>query len=97
MIKKFNEFNKVNEEWSISDDPERFGQSIIDNCLRSEFITQAEAENTRNKDIATECARRCADMEEIGSSDMTYIMKGFLDDIGKKTEFQDNRLVVVNE
>ncbi len=96
MIKKFNKFQAINE-WSISEEPERFGAQIIDRCLSRDFITKEESISQQTIDVANEIAWEHKDDDEIGSSDMTYIMKDFLDGIGKKTDFVENRLVVVND
>jgi hypothetical protein len=94
MIKKFKEFSSINE-WSMANDTKRFGESIIQSALYSKFITDDEANDDHVKDIATEVAGDYSDLEEIGSSDMTFIVKSFLDAIGKKTEWVNNRLTVI--
>ena len=47
--------------------------------------------------VAREVAGDHADDEEIGSSDMTFIVKEFLDGIGKETGFDSKGFLTVNE
>jgi hypothetical protein len=90
-MKKLTSFLK---EWTIKEDPERFGRQIIQHALRSQFITREESIDSHAIQIATEIAENHADDEEIGSSDMTYILQEFLDGIGKQTEFVNGRLTL---
>jgi len=46
---------------------------------------------------AEEVVSEYADMEEIGSSDYTFILKSFLEGCGIKTGFKDNKLVVIGK
>lgn len=96
MIVKYSEFDKVNEE-STLDDPEVLGRSIIHASLSWGFINNEEAEDVNIQGIANEVAWEHKDDEEIGSSDMTFIVKSFLDGMGKKTDFVNGKLVVLTE
>ena len=68
--------------------------NILHDSLRRGYITIEEATDENIIGVAREVAEDHADDEEIGSSDMTFIVKEFLDGIGKKTGFENGRLTV---
>jgi len=68
--------------------------NILHHSLRRGYITLEEATDESVIGVAEEVAGYHEDDEEIGSSDMTFIVKEFLDGIGKKTDFENGRLVV---
>lgn len=74
---------------------------IIQRSLRSNFITPEEADDKRVQAIAAEVADDLTeywpDGQGFGSSDMTYLIKSFLDALGKETAFVDNKLTVIKE
>lgn len=76
-------------------------EQIIQNSLRLNFITPEEAEDRRVKAIAEEVADDFTDEwpegQGVGSSDMTFLIKNFLDALGKETAFVDNKLTVIKE
>lgn len=67
---------------------------ILYSSLQRGYITMEEASDKNVINAAKEVALDYEDDEEIGSSDMTFIIKEFLDDIGKKTGFEKGRLTV---
>ena len=78
----------------IPTDLEPLAFDILYSSLRNKYITIEEATDESVIGVAREVAEDHADDEEIGSSDMTFIVKEFLDGIGKKTDFENGRLVV---
>jgi len=78
----------------IPTDLEPLAFNILYSSLRNKYITIEEATDESVIGVAREVAEDHADDEEIGSSDMTFIVKEFLDGIGKKTDFENGRLVV---
>lgn len=88
--------SKKLNEWTVRDEPERFGQQIIDKAIRLGFLTHQEL-NADVIDAATEVATQHGEDEEIGSSDMTYIVMAFLNNIGKKTSFVNGRLTLADQ
>ena len=78
----------------IPTDLEPLAFNILYSSLRNKYITIEEATDESVIGVAREVAEDHADDEEIGSSDMTFIVKEFLDGIGKKTGFENGRLVV---
>ncbi len=56
--------------------------SILRNAVLSGFITQEVAEKPEITKIAKKVANGAGDMEEIGSSDMTFLLLEFLREIG---------------
>jgi len=69
--------------------------SILNSATKSGFISLTEVKESRTQDQAVEIAEDHEDDEEIGSSDMTFILKEFLDGLGKKTGFVNNRLTIL--
>jgi hypothetical protein len=78
----------------IPTDLEPLAFNILYSSLRNRYITIEEATDESVIGVAREVAEDHADDEEIGSSDMTFIVKEFLDGIGKKTGFENGRLTV---
>ena len=78
----------------IPTDLEPLAFNILYHSLTNRYITIEEATDESVIGVAREVAEDHADDEEIGSSDMTFIVKEFLDGIGKKTDFENGRLVV---
>lgn len=78
----------------IPTDLEPLAFDILYRSLRNMYITIEEATDESVIGVAREVAEDHADDEEIGSSDMTFIVKEFLDGIGKKTGFENGRLTV---
>jgi hypothetical protein len=78
----------------IPTDLEPLAFDILYHSLRNRYITIEEATDESVIGVAREVAGDHADDEEIGSSDMTFIVKEFLDGIGKKTGFENGRLTV---
>jgi hypothetical protein len=78
----------------IPTDLEPLAFDILYRSLRNRYITIEEATDESVIGVAREVAEDHADDEEIGSSDMTFIVKEFLDGIGKKTGFENGRLTV---
>jgi hypothetical protein len=78
----------------IPTDLEPLAFDILHRSLRNRYITIEEATDESVIDAAREVAEFHADDEEIGSSDMTFIIKEFLDSIGKETGFENGRLTV---
>ena len=76
-------------------------QSLIDRALAHAFITKAESKSKDAKAAAEEQAEETSanwpEGNGFGSSDFTYELKGFLNMMGKKTEFKNGRLVLVKE
>ena len=75
-------------------DLEPLAFDILHRSLRNRYITIEEATDESVIGVAREVAGDHADDEEIGSSDMTFIVKEFLDGIGKETGFENGRLIV---
>ena len=71
--------------------------NILHHSLRMGYITIEEATDENVIDVAREVAEYHKDDEEIGSSDMTYIVKEFLEGIGKKTSFNERGFLMVSE
>ena len=67
---------------------------ILRKAVISKFITLEDANVLSIRSVAEEIADEHNDDEEIGSSDMTFILKEFLDGIGFQTDFVDDKLVV---
>ena len=82
------ENNSVTESLSLSYD-------IIRQALLGNYITKKESNSKRVQDIARDTALYYDDLEEIGSSDMTFILKSFLDGIGKETYFDKRGILAV--
>ena len=78
----------------IPTDLEPLAFDILHRSLRNRYITIEEATDESVIGVAREVAGDHADDEEIGSSDMTFIIKEFLDGIGKETGFENGRLTV---
>ena len=91
---KFIEPVDENLKEGIPTDLEPLAFDILYSSLRNKYITIEEATDESVIGVAREVAEDHADDEEIGSSDMTFIVKEFLDGIGKKTDFENGRLVV---
>ena len=64
---------------------------LLEKAVRSGFITLDEI-NQQVVDSAMEVAEDSEDMDEVGSSDMTYAMKDFLEEAGFQVDFVDGRL-----
>ena len=64
---------------------------LLEKAVRSGFITLDEI-NQKVVDSAMEVAEDSEDMDEVGSSDMTYAMKDFLEEAGFQVDFVDGRL-----
>ena len=75
-------------------DLEPLAFNILYHSLKRRYITIEEATDKNVIDVAREVAGYHEDDEEIGSSDMTFIVKEFLDGIGKETGFENGRLTV---
>lgn len=92
----------LNEGFSSMDLPivpsEEDVYNLIPKAIRWGFITKEEFEADKDRFIsaAAETAEEWKDAEEIGSSDMTYMMKEFLSDAGIKTDFVNNRLTRID-
>jgi hypothetical protein len=78
----------------IPTDLEPLAFNILHSSLRRGYITMDEATDKNVIDVAREVEGYHEDDEEIGSSDMTFIVKEFLDGIGKETGFENGRLIV---
>lgn len=70
--------------------------SILQRAFNSNFITEEDLLVRNNYAIAEEIAEYHSDDEEIGSSDMTFIVKEFLDGMGKKTDFVKGFLTIID-
>jgi len=81
----------------IPTDLEPLAFDILYRSLRNRYITMEEATDESVIGVAREVAGDHADDEEIGSSDMTFIVKEFLDGIGKETGFDSKGFLTVNE
>jgi hypothetical protein len=81
----------------IPTDLEPLAFDILHRSLRNRYITIEEATDESVIGVAREVAGDHADDEEIGSSDMTFIIKEFLDGIGKETGFEKGLLTVYDE
>lgn len=73
-------------------DQDKYG--LIRRAITSRFMTPDEYFQDPNKFLlaAQETAENWDDMEEIGSSDMTFMLKEFLSNAGIETQFVNDRL-----
>jgi hypothetical protein len=100
---KLNPDFKLKEEFSSMNLPtvpmEEDVYDLIQRAIRNGFITLEEFNADKNNFIsaASETADSWSDREEIGSSDMTFMMKEFLYLAGIETEFVNNRLTRKNK
>ena len=88
---------QVSEEYNVpTHDEDPYG--LVVKAVRSGFITPDEYFKDAQTFItaAQETAENWSNMEEIGSSDMTFMLKEFLADAGIETEFINGKLTRKN-
>ena len=75
--------------------PEGLAANIISHAYAKGYISEEDLYIQNTYDTAEEVAEDHEDDEEIGSSDFTFILKEFLDGIGKQTGFVKGYLTIL--
>jgi hypothetical protein len=69
---------------------------LIKRAVTGGYIDLSDV-NAETFDAAEQTVSEIGDVEEVGSSDFTFVLKRFLGDMGYKTDFVNNRLTVTGK
>lgn len=91
MAYSFGDLEKVAaaDGMEINDTDDNLANSILRKAVMGNFITVEKANEMSVQGVAVEVSFDHRDDEEIGSSDMTFILKEFLDGIGVETYWEN--------
>ncbi len=76
---------------------EHLAYSILFRATQGGYITTEQADSSKFQDAAESISERHRSDDEIGSSDWTYIIKEFLEELGYETYFNNEGVLCLKK